>query len=411
MPIQLQPRSLYASFDRFPSAKGAATHIARMAETLFRTMDGGVLYTLGGDDLPLYQREGNVEILRYARSVPNFLERTIGFADRLRLLLEEHGDNLALCHVRDPWSGVPVLERSGRGYRTVYEVNGLPSIELPYTYPGLSARTLAKIRAAEEFCWSRADAIITPSVTIAENLIRLGAPAGAITVIPNGADPAPPTPRPADAPPCYIIYFGALQRWQGADVMLHAFARLADMEDVHLVICSSTHHRNVKIYRKLAERLGIDGRILWRFALGREELRGWVAGAELSLAPLVECSRNLDQGCAPLKILESMACGVPVVASDLPATRELIADGIHGKLVRADRPADLARAVRVLLEYPERRREMGEEGRRRLADEFTWERSTAKLAGLYRSVITENGDRFAPQSPPRIDDQSMEIHR
>ncbi|MEP7217567.1 MAG: hypothetical protein ABI876_01555, partial [Bacteroidota bacterium] len=67
-----------------------------------------------------------------------------------------------------------------------------------------------------------------------------------------------------------------------------------------------------------------------------------------------------------------------------------------------------ARAAKL---SPERRREMGEEGRRRLADEFTWERSTAKLAWLYRSVITENGDRFAPQPPPRIDDQSMEIHQ
>ena len=77
------------------------------------------------------------------------------------------------------------------------------------------------------------------------------------------------------------------------------------------------------------------------------------------------------QGCAPLKILESMASGMPVVASDLPAVRELLADGEHGRLVAPDRPGELARAIRVLLDFPERRARLAANARRARDDAGT----------------------------------------
>ncbi len=364
-----------------------------MAGTLFETAGPGLLYVLGGEGLPFYQieegsgSEGGIEILRFEESIPNFLERTIAFGASLADILERYGASLELCHFRDPWSGTPILALPDRGYKTVYEVNGLPSIELPYTYPHLSRATLAKIRSAEERCWSLADAIITPSATIADNLVRLGAPSARITVIPNGAElPEIVPPPPDDAPERYILYFGALQRWQGIDLLLRAFALLADIDDVHLVVCASTRHRFGKFYRKLAIRLGVEERVHWRYSLPKRELAGWIGGAILTVAPLVECSRNLEQGCAPLKILESMAAGVPVVASDLPAVRELITDNVDGRLVRPDRPSELARAIRLLLEYPDELARLGSAGHERIARDLTWERSVALLRDLYGRV-------------------------
>ena len=133
---------------------------------------------------------------------------------------------------------------------------------------------------------------------------------------------------------------------------MRAFARLQDLEGLELVICASVHQRRAKAHAKLATRLEIAERVRWHFALPEAELARWREHALLSLAPLRDCSRNVVQGCAPLKILESMAAGVPVVASDLPVTRELITDGVHGRLVAPDRPGELARAIRVLLDLP-----------------------------------------------------------
>jgi glycosyltransferase involved in cell wall biosynthesis len=385
--LQLQHQSLYAAFDRFPSAKGAAVHINRMAQTLFAHLNGGLLFVLGDDMLPAYQKEGQVEIFRFSQPVTNFLERTLAYSRTLRSLIEEQRESLRLCHFRDPWSGIPILEK--KSYLTIYEINGLPSIELPFSYPHLAPETLGKIRAAEEFCWTEADAIITPSQTMKNNLVTLGANTDKITVISNGADiQAKPEPS-ADAPKRYIMYFGALQRWQGVDVLMKAFARLADYDDLHLLICSSTHPRFAKAYHKLAERLEITERVVWHFGLSEEKLAPLRAHALLSIAPLTECSRNLEQGCCPLKILESMASGVAVVASDIPSVREIISDGVDGKLVRPERPAELARAIRLLLEYPETLRAMGVHAKERIAKDLTWENSTQKLAELYRSLCPE----------------------
>jgi glycosyltransferase involved in cell wall biosynthesis len=66
-----------------------------------------------------------------------------------------------------------------------------------------------------------------------------------------------------------------------------------------------------------------------------------------------------------------------------------MADGVHGRLVAADRPAELARAIRVLLEYPDAARAMGERGRRRVAEEFSWATTRAKMATIYRSISSD----------------------
>ncbi len=410
LPELLPHRSLYAAFDRFPSSKGAATHIHRMAGTLFRQMKGGLLYVVGDEELPAYQRERlsgseageegpagstdgaeahpavDVEILRHVQS-GNFLERALGYGHHLRAVLETLGPSLLLCHFRDPWGGVPILSHPGRRYRTIYEINGLPSIELPSRYPALSRRTLQKIREMERLCWTAADLLVTPSPSMRDNLAALGVPAAKITVIPNGADLPPLVPpRPAQVPGRYLLYFGALQSWQGIDVLLRAFARLSDLTDLHLVICAAAPERQARGLRRLAERLGVAGRVIWQFRLSQAELFPFRSHAILSVAPLTECPRNLLQGCCPLKILESMAVGVPVVASDLPAVRDLITDGVEGRLVRPDRPAELARTLRVLLSYPELLPAMGQRARERITRDFTWAGATAQLAALYRLI-------------------------
>jgi glycosyltransferase involved in cell wall biosynthesis len=389
--LQRAHRALYSAFDLFPSRKGAGVHIAQFASTLFDEMRGGLLYVVGDREMPAYQLEDTIEIVRFISPQKNFLKRALAFGSKLRELLDATENSLQLCHFRDIWSGIPVLTRRRRRFQAVYEVNGLPSIELPFHFREIELSTLQKLRAHENFCLREADCIITPSNAIRECLIKRGADARKIRTIPNGADvTASPEEilRPSDAPARYIIYCGALQSWQGVETLLRAFALLADLRDLHLVICVSNESHRIQLYKDFAAKLEIEDRLVWRVALDEDAMRHWFAHAALSVAPLAECARNVAQGCAPLKILESMAAGVPVVASDLPSVREIMCDGAHGRLVHPDRPSELARAIRVLLHYPEILRDMGANARRHIAHRLTWTHAKMRLVGAYRELLS-----------------------
>ena len=170
----LRHRALYAAFDRFPSRKGSAVHTDRFARTLFDHAGGGMLYVLGGNGLPPYQLESPIEIVRYSREAEHLLERATGFGARLSELLERLAPTLRLAHFRDPWGGLPIVEPDERPYTTVYEVNGLPSIELPFLYPAMPPSLLRQIAAFEQRCLDRADAVITPSALTAQRLLDRG---------------------------------------------------------------------------------------------------------------------------------------------------------------------------------------------------------------------------------------------
>ncbi|HRH41643.1 MAG TPA: glycosyltransferase family 4 protein [Pyrinomonadaceae bacterium] len=380
------PKSIYSSFDVFPTRKGAAIHIDKFARALFEQFDGGLLYVLGNEQLPDYQIEDKVEIIRFNVPEQNYLRRALMFSENLSKLLDECEEGLQICHFRDIWSGLAILGRE-RTYKTLFEVNGLPSIELLFLYSNIATETLEKIKAQEKLCLEQSDFIITPSHSIKQKALSYGIAENKVQVIPNGAFIKPKAEKPIDAPEKYLLYFGALQSWQGVDVLLRAFARLRDLEDLYLVICASNYSRRAKILTKLAEKLEVNDRIIWNFGLREEDLAPWRDNALLSVAPLTECSRNIEQGCAPLKILESMASGVPVIASDLPSVREIMTDREHGRLIQPDRFGELARVIRVLLQYPDKLAEMGANARQKIEKDFLWEHSIAKLKEIYVNIL------------------------
>jgi glycosyltransferase involved in cell wall biosynthesis len=378
-------KSLYAAFDVYPSTKGAGTHISYMASTLFGFAKGGILCSLGNDKLPVYQDEDEVEIFRFAETIPNYLQRAEAYSQFLFRLMEGQHE-MQLCHFRDIWSGVPLLQPK-RKYKTVFEVNAFTSVELPYAFDFVSKDTIEKIRSLETHCFSEADVIITPSETIRSNLINRDVNPERIKVITNGAYIPERLSKPEGAPGKYLIYFGALQEWQGIDVLLKAFAGLRDYHDLYLVICSSNRQNYAKPFVKLAEHLGIAPKVIWNYQLSQQTLFSWVQHAIASVAPLKECSRNIEQGCSPLKILESMACGVPVVASDIPAVREIVTDNHNGKLVRPDRPAELSRTLRFIIDYPGHAIKMKENALKTILSGYTWEQKQKELFDIYSDLV------------------------
>ena len=267
-------------------------------------------------------------------------------------------------------------------------MNGLPSIELPNRYTSISKDTIQKITKLEDQSLQQCDVIICPSNTIKTHLIARKVLADKIHVVPNGATIARPMKRISGLPIKYIVYFGALQPWQGVDVLLKAMQYLQDKPNLKLIICSAHKEKLSRPYQKLISRLAIEQQVIWKHKLNKETLFRILQHAVCSVAPLTECARNLEQGCSPLKIFESMACKVPIVASDLPAVHEILTPDKDAKLVRPDRPAELARAIRLLVDYPALSDQLASNAFDKLCEQYTWEKIDAKLSHFYDKLVT-----------------------
>lgn len=379
---------MYAAFDTYPAPKGAAVHIREFAQTLFAYSGSGLLLVLGEESLPSWQIEGTMQIRRLISGEQNYLKRARQFGEFVYRHAAMLNEDLEIAHFRDPWGGIPILDVAERSFKTVYEVNALPSIELPARYPAVSRQTCERIRQLERRCWQESDKIICPSQVIKNCLVDLGAEPGKISVIRNGAQSVELTQieRPVDAPAQYLLYQGAVQSWQGIEVLFKAMTFLRDMADLKLVLCASGSKPRLKYLQKLATHLQIDQQLIWKLKISQNTVAQWLTGAALSIAPLVECARNLTQGCCPLKIIESMATATPIIASDLPVVRELLTHNQTAWLVRPDRPSELARAIRILLAHDEDRARLAKNARDKFMRELTWQISTQALTSIYQTL-------------------------
>jgi len=380
-------RAIYAAFDIYPSYKGAATHIGHMVDALSTEFEALTVYSLGSGNNDMGCNQEGIKYEHFIPDEPNYLKRANNYVEWLKTRIFDE-DIIDLAHFRDVWSALAILNHPGV-INTIYEVNAFLPIELPYRYPGITEKTLNRIDALEKQCLEECDLIICPSNVIKENLKKRGVFEHKINVLPNGADVMETQTSEGvhGDQNEYIIYFGAIQPWQGVDQLIKAMSYLKDYPDLKLLIVSSQKSRYSKSLQKVADKLLLSDRIEWHFLVEKEDLYKLISNALISVAPLTECSRNLDQGCSPIKIFESMANGTAVLTTDLPVTREIIVDKENGMLVRPDRPAELARGIRLLLDNPELRTKLASNGRGTIRRSYNWTEIKGKLIGIYRNIL------------------------
>ncbi|MDQ2676135.1 MAG: glycosyltransferase, partial [Actinomycetota bacterium] len=140
---------------------------------------------------------------------------------------------------------------------------------------------------------------------------------------------------------------------------------------------------------------GLDGRV--RFVDPKGQVPELVAGLDIFAMPSVPRSEGM-----PTAILEAMASGIPIVATRVGATDELVRDGVTGILVPPEDPRALADAIARLLEDPDLREAYGKAARRDALERFDLTRLAKRHADAYRMAI-EHRDRTPPRQPEEHD--------
>src|SRR5260370_173434 len=100
------------------------------------------------------------------------------------------------------------------------------------------------------------------------------------------------------------------------------------------MIVGTGNGREQEALMQLAKTLGVAANVSMSPAIPQVELAECLCAADVMLAPLTLNDRNVVQGCCPLKILEAMSAAVPLIASDLPAVRDLGCNGVHVLLLK-----------------------------------------------------------------------------
>jgi teichuronic acid biosynthesis glycosyltransferase TuaC len=288
--------------------------------------------------------------------------------------------------------------------RAQRDLGGLDLIDAHYLYPdGVAAARLARWlgvpfvltargtdvnliprfdgprRAILDAC-ARAAGIVAVSTSLRDELVALGAPADKIRVLRNGVDLerfAPPADRVAlrnalGAPKQQLLLsVGHLIERKGHHLILEA---LPALPDAHLWIAGEGPQR-AALERRAAE-LGLAGRVRLLGTCPHEELKRLYGAADaLVLASSREGWANV--------LLESMACGTPVVATPIWGNPEVVARAAAGVLTRDRSAGAIAEAVQALFAHPPDRAST-----RRYAERFGWEPTTEGQLELFRHAVT-----------------------
>lgn len=206
---------------------------------------------------------------------------------------------------------------------------------------------------------------------------------GPITIVPNGVDLArfrcgvDPLPQFADAIP-NLLFVGRFDPRKGLPELMRACASLRDEGlDFRLILVGDGRLR--RSLERAARRFP-PGRVVFEGQVEHDRLPRYYASADVFCTP----ARGSES--FGLVLLEAMAQGIPIVATDIPGYRSVVTHESEALLVPPRDPDALARALGSLLRDPARRERLGAAGLRTAA-RYGWDSIAERLEAIYLEVI------------------------
>jgi glycosyltransferase involved in cell wall biosynthesis len=233
-----------------------------------------------------------------------------------------------------------------------------------------------------ELSWKRGDKIVAISREIYNDLISCGVHKDKIVYIPNSVDTeyyTPPILKTSDSP-MNILFVGRLTEQKGVDTLLRAIKEL---------IGKGINHLSLTLVGDGPLRVELES------IVNALEIKKYVKFAG-SMSDVIQYYHNSHILVIPshweglsLVLLEGMACGLPIVASNLGGNREGIEDGINGLLFAPGKESELSSKIIYFLENPEAAKEMGRISREKAVAHFSLRQNIHKYAELYKSLLAQ----------------------
>ena len=350
-----------------------------------------------GDTAPVREVEGiSYHRIRPGQHIrPGLQERTDAAVTDVTALA--HRLRPAVLHAASDHKNATVALHVGRalGIPVVYEVRGFLEetwLSAGSRLPRGSERHHLLVER-ETSVLREADAVVTLAHTMRVEISRRGVDPERIALAPNAVDTDLLEARPdgeafraehgIDPDTLVIGSVSTLTHYEGFDTLVEAAAHLhAQGRPIRVLLVGDGAARRELLDQ--VRRLGLERVCLLPGKVGPDEALRAQAALDVMVVPRLD--RRVCRLVTPLKPVEAMALGTPVVASDLPALRELLDEGRAGTLVPAEDPAALAEAVAALAEDPELCRQQTKAAREQVLATRTWARNAEAYRDLYEHL-------------------------
>jgi glycosyltransferase involved in cell wall biosynthesis len=187
-----------------------------------------------------------------------------------------------------------------------------------------------------------------------------------------------------------VMYVGGISRLRGACEAVAAMALLPEAFPARLVMAGRFAPETLE--NDLRQSPGWN-RVDYRGYCDRRQLGELLGESKIGLVTFLPAPNHLES--QPTKLFEYMSAGLPVVASDFPHWRDIVASNRCGLLVDPRRPEAIAEAIRWLLEHPAEAEAMGRAGREAVLRHYNWEAEFQKLIDWYDTLVRGKSGRAA----------------
>jgi len=268
------------------------------------------------------------------------------------------------------------------------------SIPLVVSIPGSDALVAGQnplFRWMARFAFGQAGLITANARSLRDVAVQtLGADPSKFDLVIYGVDPAALTPSQAGlsslrqrlgiAPDAIVLLaVGRMVYKKGFDVLLRALPLMGGQDAQVLLIGEGDLWEE---WQALGEELGIDDRLHWLGNVPRDEISAYYNLADVLVMPSVTRPATGLSVC----VMDAMACGKPIVASDAAGNPLVVRPGVNGFLVPEDDPAALAAALEQMVTDPELRQRMGRASRHFVETEFGWPHVASHYVEQFRRL-------------------------
>lgn len=282
------------------------------------------------------------------------------------------------------------------GIPWVYEVRG----QLADTWAATrsaDAKTSERylsFQASEARVMQDAGAVATLGAAMLQGIVAQGTPESKIVLIPNavggdflaepGATRAAKEKLGLDPALNYIGTVSSLVDYEGFDDLVDAFALLTpEFPELRLLLVGAG--TSAPALADQASKLGLTAKVIFTGRVPREATSWYHQALDIFVVPRKDL--DVTRAVTPLKPVEALASGRPVVASDLPALREIVDDGVNGALTPAEDALALARTLARLLGDEPLRHRLGAHGRLEVLRSRTWAANAQRYDNKYAELI------------------------